>query len=166
MGAPGRKNCAKTIGYEPNGGVLLGFAARRRGRCLAPLMTRDAVLPIVAVLAAARDSSVRRLVDELPRRRTATDRLADVPRAVSLALIENLAGGDRSVLPEGIGDLLQIDTTDGVRMTFAGGVIVTVRPSGNAPELRCYVEAECEDRAQAVLEAVLANLRAAVRARR
>jgi phosphomannomutase len=35
-----------------------------------------------------------------------------------------------------------VDMTDGMRMSFADDSIVHVRPSGNAPELRCYAEAE------------------------
>jgi phosphomannomutase len=38
------------------------------------------------------------------------------------------------------GDAVAIDTTDGLRMTFSSGDIVHLRPSGNAPELRCYAE--------------------------
>ncbi|BCD91209.1 hypothetical protein fh0823_13480 [Francisella halioticida] len=33
-----------------------------------------------------------------------------------------------------------IDTTDGVRITFVNKDILHLRPSGNAPELRCYTE--------------------------
>ena len=40
--------------------------------------------------------------------------------------------------------------------------IVTVRPSGNAPELRCYVEAKTDEKAQALLAEMLERLRAAV----
>lgn len=35
-----------------------------------------------------------------------------------------------------------IDETDGLRITLADNRIVHLRPSGNAPELRCYAEAE------------------------
>src|SRR5690606_1961229 len=41
----------RIAGYEANGGFLLGFAARGPAGPLAPLMTRDSVLPIVAPLA-------------------------------------------------------------------------------------------------------------------
>ena len=34
-----------------------------------------------------------------------------------------------------------IDLTDGLRVSFRSGVILHLRPSGNAPELRCYAEA-------------------------
>lgn len=37
-----------------------------------------------------------------------------------------------------------IDYTDGLRVIFNTGRIVHIRPSGNAPELRVYAEAEGE----------------------
>jgi phosphomannomutase len=157
-----REDGAKTIGYEPNGGLILGFEARLGSKRLAPLMTRDAMLPIITVLAAARPSSLRGLVDRLPNRRTATDRLTDVPRGASLALTSALIAGDSEFLPDGLGEVRSMDTTDGARMTFEGDVIVTVRPSGNAPELRCYVEAESDERAREILAVMLSKLHAAL----
>lgn len=35
-----------------------------------------------------------------------------------------------------------VDETDGLRMTLADERTIHLRPSGNAPELRCYAEAE------------------------
>ena len=52
------------------------------------------------------------------------------------------------LLGDGFGDVVKIDTTDGVRITFSGGDIVHLRPSGNAPELRCYTEADSPERAK------------------
>ena len=54
--------------------------------------------------------------------------------------------------------------TDGgvASITFVDDTIVTVRPSGNAPELRCYVEAKTDEKAQALLAEMLERLRAAV----
>lgn len=153
----------RVIGYEPNGGVLLGYEVEKGGRRLAPLMTRDSVLPIVAVLSEAKKAgSVRALVDALPARRTATDRLKDVPREVGSGFSDALLAGDYALLPEDLGAPVAVDSTEGARMTFAGGEIVTVRPSGNAPELRAYVEAESDERARALLNEVLARLRAAL----
>jgi len=50
----------------------------------------------------------------------------------------------------------------GIRsVTFANGDIVHLRPSGNAPELRCYAEADTQERAQdrcnACLQRVLSS---------
>ena len=150
---------AKVAGYEPNGGFLLGWEA---GNGLTPLMTRDSTLPLVAVLVAAAEqgASVSSLLDDLPMRRTATDRLKDIPRERSLELVNAIFSGDTSVLPDGLGRLSHTDMTDGARMTFTSGRIVTVRPSGNAPELRCYVEAESGEVADALLAETLDRLRA------
>ncbi|MBL3575413.1 phosphomannomutase, partial [Rhodovulum sulfidophilum] len=66
---------ARVAGFEANGGFLLGFAARGPAGLLAPLMTRDAMLPLVTVLAAARAAGggVAGLVAALPARHTAAD---------------------------------------------------------------------------------------------
>ncbi|MEO0917847.1 MAG: phosphomannomutase [Pseudomonadota bacterium] len=155
--APG----TKVAGYEPNGGFLLGWDVG--GHVSLPkLMTRDCALPLIATLAAAAEAggALSDLVASVPARRTATDRLQDIPRAASLALVEAILGGDHTALPEGLGALISTDQTDGVRLTFDTGRILHIRPSGNAPELRCYVEAEDNAVAEAVLRNTLSNLRA------
>lgn len=155
----------EVVGYEPNGGFLLGWDVTGAGRTLPALMTRDAVLPMVAVFAAARAAggSLSELVASLPVRRTATDRLQDVPREASLRIVERILAGDMGVLPVGLlGELDSVDQTDGVRLTFESGRVVHIRPSGNAPELRCYVEAASEGEAAEVLAVTLASLGAAV----
>lgn len=149
----------RTVGYEPNGGFLLGYEAIQCGRKLAPLMTRDAILPIVAVLVAAQGTSVSKVVEKLPKRRTATDRLEDVPRERSSKIVEDILAGVSTVFPEEMGEIVSTDTTDGARLTFANEIVVHIRPSGNAPELRCYVEAETSERARAVLADTLVQLR-------
>jgi phosphomannomutase len=47
------------------------------------------------------------------------------------------------------GKPLGLDQTDGLRITLEGDEIVHFRPSGNAPELRCYAEAATQQRAGA-----------------
>jgi phosphomannomutase len=141
MAAPG----AKVVGFEANGGFLLGFAARGPTGAIAPLMTRDAFLPIVASLAeAARQKrSLRDLVDTLPARHTASDRLEEVPTDWSQGFVAGLSAdaAGRAAFFSGKTEHL-IDRTDGLRVSFSDGTILHLRPSGNAPELRCYAEAE------------------------
>ena len=49
----------------------------------------------------------------------------------------------------------QINTVDGLRITLNTGDIVHLRPSGNAPELRCYAESNSPELAkQLVLTAL------------
>lgn len=153
---------ARVIGYEANGGFLLGFAAQGPAGAVAPLMTRDAVLPIVAPLAAARAAGrgLAELAADLPPRFTAADRLQEVPSERSMALIESLresAAARAEFFDTGAGESA-IDETDGLRVRFGNGEIVHLRPSGNAPECRLYAEADSAERAQALLAAHLDRL--------
>lgn len=143
-------------GYEANGGFLLGSPIEHGSRRLAPLPTRDAVLPIVSVLVAARANGVEALVASLPPRATFSDRIKDLPTDRSRALLDRLSAGSMAEQLERIEALFgglcgrpeTIDQTDGLRIRFADGRIIHLRPSGNAPELRCYTEAEDEGSAQ------------------
>lgn len=148
------------VGFEANGGFLLGDALERQGRSLDPLPTRDAVLPILALLAMASDRGVALsyLVADLPARFTASDRIQNFPIAISRTLLQTLAesAAERAALLGDLcGDVAQIHQTDGMRMNCANGEIVHLRPSGNAPELRCYVEAATSQRASEVVAEVL-----------
>ena len=46
------------------------------------------------------------------------------------------------------GKVKSIDVTDGLRVTFESSEVLHMRPSGNAPEFRCYNEADSEERVQ------------------
>ena len=150
----------KVAGYEPNGGFLLGWDVKDAEISLRHLMTRDSMLPLVATLAsAAEQGSISDLLRQLPSRRTSANRLQNVPRDVSLSVVERILKGDMSMLPNGLGSANNIDTTDGVRVSFDSGKVVHIRPSGNAPELRCYVEADSQKDADEVLQQTLVGLR-------
>jgi phosphomannomutase len=45
-----------------------------------------------------------------------------------------------------------VNSRDGLRIMAKNGEVVHFRPSGNAPELRVYVEAATEERAAELLE--------------
>ncbi len=155
----------RVVGYEANGGFLLGFDAALPAGPLPRLMTRDSHLPIIAPLVAAGegggDRSLAALVAAQPARFTATGRLQEIPTEASAALVAGLAA-DPDSFPADLGaeTLASTDTTDGLRMRLASGRIVHLRPSGNAPELRVYAEAETLQAAQALLDTGLALLRA------
>ena len=153
---------ARVVGYEANGGFLLGFAAQGPQGPLAPLMTRDCLLPIVAPLATARSAgqTLSELIDALPPRFTAADRIKGIETSVSKAFIAAMseAAARRVAFFEGVGAEVGLDLTDGLRVSFEGGDIVHLRPSGNAPECRCYTEANSRERAQALLDTHLAKL--------
>jgi phosphomannomutase len=119
---------------------------------LTALPTRDAVLPIVALLAMAgeRGRPLSALRAELPPRFTASDRLPAFETSRSRRLLAHLASGPEALRDffRELGPAADVSTVDGVRVTLASGEIVHLRPSGNAPELRCYAEADTPERAQ------------------
>jgi phosphomannomutase len=136
-------------GYEGNGGFLLGSELRS----LAPLPTRDALLPLLGYLRLAVEEGVRvsALRTALPARYTANGRLQGVERARMVELLEALP-------PDWLAEVVAIDRRDGVRLTLPGEEIVHLRPSGNAPEMRVYVEAVSEERAEALRDRWLVSL--------
>ncbi|WP_305970117.1 MULTISPECIES: phosphomannomutase [unclassified Mameliella] len=155
-------SAARVVGYEANGGFLLGFEADAPAGRLAPLMTRDCLLPILAPLSAARAEGkpLSRLLDALPPRFTAADRIQGIESATSKAFIAELSGdaGARTSFFADSGAIAELDETDGLRVTFATGDVVHLRPSGNAPEFRCYAEAGTRETAAALVESYLAKL--------
>ena len=152
-------------GYEANGGFLLGSPLTRDGRTLAPLPTRDAILPMLTVLAAAQDRGVplAALLADLPPRHTASDRLQNFPTALSRRHLDTFRGEDKAAnlvafntaFGEIAGAAQHMDLTDGIRVTLASGGIIHLRPSGNAPELRCYTEADSPEQAETMLRKAL-----------
>jgi phosphomannomutase len=160
LAAAGARNIA---GFEANGGFLLGSALEKDGRVLRALPTRDAVLPMLALLASARAQGVKlsQLTQGLPPRYTASDRLQAFATARSGELLRQLSTS-KAALAELLGALcgeaIEMNQTDGLRITFENGEIVHLRPSGNAPELRCYAEADTQERAAALASACLSRL--------
>jgi phosphomannomutase len=156
---------ATVCGFEANGGFLLATAVEDGGRHLPALPTRDAVLPMIAVLTQARRQgvSLSQLQEGLPDRYTYSERLKDFSTAHSQALLASLQEGSGSAvlarLSEMFGALAgaatSFDVTDGLRISFDGGDIIHLRPSGNAPELRCYTESATAERAAWLNDKVL-----------
>lgn len=157
---------AKVVGFEANGGFLLGFDAEGPAGPLAALMTRDAFLPIIAPLAAARAAgqSLAQAVAALPARFTAADRLSETPPEASAAFLARLRAepAARASFLAPLPAPATLDETDGLRMTLTDGRVVHLRPSGNAPEFRAYTEAETQAEAEALLAAMLEKLRKAL----
>jgi len=153
---------AALAGFEANGGFALGSDLQLANGRLGALPTRDAVLPLVAVLAECRrrGCDVSQLAAQLPSRVVRADRLREVPQKVSAAFLTEIAASAalrRSLAPE-LEAPTATDLTDGVRLMTADGEIVHFRASGNAPELRVYVEAGDAAGAQHKLETIMARL--------
>lgn len=58
---------------------------------------------------------------------------------------------------QGSGRVVWINYVDGVRMGFARGDVVHLRPSGNAPELRVYANADTQARADLLVGMLIAD---------
>jgi phosphomannomutase len=87
------------VGWEANGGFLTFSDIERNGRRLGALPTRDAMLPIIAALHAAkqRRTSLQHLFAELPRRSSSSGLIDGVPSQASCALSERYAVADEGL---------------------------------------------------------------------
>ena len=144
------------VGFEANGGFLVQCPIKG----MSALPTRDSTLPIVAVLAMAKtkDMPLSALLSLLPARFTQAGRVQGIQVFQSQALIARLKHDDvilNKFLEFTSGKPVHIDTTDGLRIELNSGDIVHLRPSGNAPELRCYTESNTEQRALDLLSGSL-----------
>ncbi|WP_439112233.1 phosphomannomutase [Hydrogenophaga sp.] len=154
----------RVAGFEANGGFLL--QTQQNG--MQPLPTRDSTLPILAVLCMSKqkDSALSDLAAMLPARFTQSDRIQNVTAAKSQRLIAQLAQNPqalkRFVAFTG-NNPSNIDQTDGLRITLSDDAIIHLRPSGNAPELRCYTEAESAEKALHLLRNGLEEIQKTLR---
>ncbi|MCD1265032.1 phosphomannomutase [Shinella sumterensis] len=151
------------VGFEANGGTLTATPFTVNGRTLTPLPTRDSLMPVLAVLALAksRRQPLSAVATGFSLPAAASDRLENFPVETSAALMTTLRSGGEALaaflapigVPAGVSDI------DGLRVTLADAKIIHLRPSGNAPEMRCYVEARDDAAAARLLEAGLARIR-------
>lgn len=155
------KDYRKIAGFEANGGFLLGSNIEINGKQISELPTRDAVLPFLMLLSAAKKKGIAKLVSALPQRITFSDRVQNFATEKSKPILEKAKENPQHLLQHlGFGDeqLLELNTIDGLRMTLSNGNIIHLRPSGNAPELRCYAEANDHETAQAIVHQSLKNI--------
>ena len=86
-------------GWEANGGFLTGSDINMNGKILKALPTRDAILPILAILSIARRESLP-LIDifsRLPKRFSRAALIKQFPRASGLNIIKRFSLADESV---------------------------------------------------------------------
>jgi phosphomannomutase len=146
---------SRVLGFEANGGVLLGSTAVRGGEALSPLPTRDAVLPILAALCLVveKRKPLGAIVKDADIGFVLADRLKDIPSALSSIFLARLRQ-DRAYAAtffHDVGGFGTVSDIDGLRFELRDGSIVHYRASGNAPELRCYVEAPRQERGEELL---------------
>ena len=148
----------RVVGYEANGGFLIASDISQNGKTLRALPTRDAIIVHLAILLLSiqKKKKISELTSELPQRFTHSNRLKDFPTEKSLEAMKGFRGGDaekdrqaiEAVFGSYFGQVSTVDNTDGLRITFRSSEVVHLRPSGNAPEFRCYNEAHTAERAE------------------
>ena len=158
----------RVVGYEANGGFLLNSEIESGGKKLRALPTRDAVIVMLGILllAQAQSQTVSQLAATLPARFTASDRLKNFATEKSQALVAKFNSGSEASDKAAIekifgaicGPVAQLNRTDGLRITFANAEVIHLRPSGNAPEFRCYAEAATDERAREITALALVKV--------
>ncbi|KAL3485488.1 hypothetical protein BJX62DRAFT_217159 [Aspergillus germanicus] len=184
------KGRSRVCGWEANGGFLTGSDIERNGKTLTALPTRDAVLPLLCALFAARGqkTTLPDLFATLPNRYSRASLIRNFPRPTSMKIVARFSPAESSIqqvsfsneitaydanlsaltLSEsqvdqfksirtqlqtvfcdksGFPEIVRLNYTDGIRMTFANGDVAHIRPSGNADELRIYAVADSQERA-------------------
>ena len=150
------KNYSRVVGFEANGGFLTGSDFVINNQKLPSLPTRDALLPIIVVIELSKKnrSSISKLVNSMPKRFTISDRIQNYSASKSKHLLTKYMKLDalNKDFSAFFGYVKNIDLTDGIRILFDSTNILHIRPSGNAPELRVYVESFSTDKALILLK--------------
>ncbi len=154
------------VSWEANGGFLTGTDITLCGKVLKALPTRDPLLPILSALVSARGKgiSLAELFNRLPKRFGKAGLIDNFPREASGEILKRFSAagpaGKEAVFTElgkffsrerGFGDITDINTVDGIRIFFSNGDIAHIRPSGNAPQLRIYSNADTQERANEIV---------------
>lgn len=156
------QNGQRVVGFEANGGFLLASDVKIGAKILEALPTRDCILPLLAPLASAfgNNKTLSELVTECGLPITQAGRIQEFPTEISAKLVADLTNDSnaRNEFFSPFGKVADINTIDGLRVTLDNNDIIHLRPSGNAPEMRCYIEAFDEDSAQKLVTKVIARI--------
>jgi phosphomannomutase len=158
----------RVVGWEVNGGFLLGGDIEINGKVLGALPTRDAFFPIAAVLALAvqKNQKVSELFGTLAKRATQAGLINDFPPEISRAILDKFAYDTPEARSEldtyfteqyGFTGIASLNSLDGIRIFFENGEIAHLRPSGNAPQLRIYSVADTQERADEIVAFAIAE---------
>ena len=139
-------------GYEANGGFLLGSNVIKNSRMLPILMTRDAILPILSIIGLSKELNlpVSRIATTLPKRYMVSTKIENFSKENYMKMIRNISKSTKSIIKfmmPSANSITETTKVDGFRVVFDTEQIVHLRPSGNAPELRIYIEDSTEENA-------------------
>ncbi|ASY71960.1 phosphomannomutase [Sinorhizobium fredii] len=153
----------RVVGFEANGGLLMAGVCSSNGHAIDALPTRDCMLPILVAL--SQIASLKMPLSHIARSYdlpfAASGRLEHFPSERSVELLHHLRASDANLerFLQGMGKVSSRSDIDGLRVALTDRRVIHFRRSGNAPEIRCYVEAATETAAAELLEAGLDQLR-------
>lgn len=157
-----QKTQNKIAGFEANGGYLLGSDIFINNKKLNALPTRDSVLPVICLLASKKFRKLSDYYTSLPKRFTHSDRLQNIPDSKTKEIFNSIFFTPKEFINSLIEDdveIVKINQTDGSRFHLSNEDIIHIRKSGNAPELRCYVESNTPTQAKELTSKILNSLK-------
>lgn len=150
------------LGYEANGGILLGSDLIHEDKRLPALPTRDSIIGLLTILNYANREKIKlsALVEQYSHVYTVSSSIKDISseqgNSLLLKLNKENAIHDFFKLTAAI---KEIDHLDGLRIYFDNNNVIHLRSSGNAPELRCYTEATTKQKACRLNQKCLAKIK-------
>lgn len=114
------KGRSRVCGWEANGGFLTGSDIKHNGKVLAALPTRDAMLPLLCAMFAARKRQLTLpgLFGTLPKRFSRASLIRNFPRPTSMKIIERFSPPVASI-QEAVFENGQVTTYDASRSAVA-----------------------------------------------
>ncbi|MFZ3067384.1 MAG: phosphohexomutase domain-containing protein [Gammaproteobacteria bacterium] len=161
------KDPSSIIGYEANGGVLLGSNFKMDSRELLALPTRDSFIPILSILSYVNQHKIK--LSELVKKYSLSFTDSSSIKGIAIEKTNELFSllAENSNVEHNLQKFFnlnqtieKVDYTDGLRAYLADNSVIHLRGSGNAPELRCYTEATTKTQATALNEHVMTKIRA------
>ena len=127
------------IGFEENGGFMYGKHNEVRDGAM--------TLALVLDLLASSDKTISQKVQELPPSFTTKDKISCSP--------ENA----KKVISKLASEYSNIDTTDGIKITFDEKNWVMIRPSGTEPIIRIYAESDSSENLDRIMSEQLQKIK-------
>lgn len=152
-----KKQFSCVAGFEANGGFILGSDLKS----LRALPTRDALLPILVYLKQQFSGWIAENEKLVFSKSNLSGLLKDFSMDRAHRILNDVGAEPAtllefsSVLRRHFPKLKEINSVDGIKLMSLNGASVHLRPSGNAPEFRVYVEASSKDYANEILRDTL-----------
>ncbi|OGT38291.1 MAG: mannose-1-phosphate guanylyltransferase/mannose-6-phosphate isomerase [Gammaproteobacteria bacterium RIFCSPHIGHO2_12_FULL_38_14] len=143
------------LGFESNGGVLVGSEFIFDERNLEPLPTRDAILPILLILSYLNKNQLK--IHDFIQNNIFSYTVSDSLKFIlpyhtesffSFLTQNNTIAENIKLFFKQDEPIEKIELLDGMAIYFENGEMIYLRQSGNSPELRCYTESNTEAKAK------------------